>query len=76
MVVTIDKFSTLIEENTFLLGQASLSISYTRRLSILKTLLKDPRKAKTLLKEKAISKKVNLAKNLAKLFLAKKFIHT
>ena len=33
-------------------GQASLSILYTRRLNILKTLLKDLRKAKTLLKGK------------------------
>ena len=50
--VPVDTFATLIEQTTLLLGQASLSISYTRRLNILKTLLKDPRKAKTLLKEK------------------------
>ena len=49
--VPVDTFATLIEQTTLLLGQASLSISYTRRLNIVKTLLKDPRKAKTLLKE-------------------------
>ena len=49
--VPVDTFATLIEQTTLLLGKASLSISYTRRLNILKTLLKDPRKAKTLLKE-------------------------
>ena len=37
---------------TLLLGQASLSILYARRLNILKTLLKNPRNANTLLKEK------------------------
>ena len=37
-----DTFATLIEQNTLLLSQASLSISYARRLSILKTWLKDP----------------------------------
>ena len=45
-------FVTLIEQTTLLLGQASPSISYTRLVYILKTLLKDLRKAKTLLKEK------------------------
>ena len=50
--VPVDTFATLIEQTTLLLGQASLSVSYARRLNILKTLLKDPRKAKTLLKEK------------------------
>ena len=34
------------------MGQSSLSVLYARRLNILKTLLKDPRKVKTLLKEK------------------------
>ena len=42
----------LIEQTTLLLGQASLSVSYARHLNILKTLLKDPPKAKKLLKEK------------------------
>ena len=42
----------MLEQTTLLLGEASLSVSYARRLNILNTLLKDPRKAKTLLKEK------------------------
>ena len=50
--VTVDTFATLIEQTTLLLGQASLSISYARRLNTLKALPKDPCKAKTLLKEK------------------------
>ena len=50
--VLVDTFATLIEQTTLLLGQVSLLISYERRLNILKTLLKDPRKAKTLLQEK------------------------
>ena len=33
------------------MGQASLSVSYTRRLSILKMITKDPRKAKAILIE-------------------------
>ena len=49
--VSVDTFATLIEQTT-LLGQASLPVSYSRRLNILETLLKDPCKAKTLLKEK------------------------
>ena len=52
--VPLDTFATLIEQTTLLLGQASLSISYAHCLNILKILLKDPRKAKTLLKEKTI----------------------
>ena len=52
--VPLDTFATLIEQTTLLLGQASLSISYARCLNILKILLKDPGKAKTLLKEKTI----------------------
>ena len=50
--VPVDTFPTLIEQTTLLLGQASLSVSYARRLNIWKTLLKDPRKTKTFLKEK------------------------
>ena len=50
--VPVATFATLIEQTTLLLGQTSLSISYKRRVNILKTLLKDPRKAKTLLKDK------------------------
>ena len=49
-----DTFPTLIEQTIPLLGQASLSISHARRLNTLKTLLKDPRKAKILLKEKTV----------------------
>ena len=44
--------SSEVIEQTTLLGQASLSITYACPLNILKTLLKDSRKAKTLLKEK------------------------
>ena len=47
-----DTFATLTEQTTLLLGQASLSILYTHCLNILKTLWKDPCKAKALLKEK------------------------
>ena len=52
VVVPVNTFATLIEQTTLLLGQVSLSISNARGLNILKTLLKDPCKAKTLLKEK------------------------
>ena len=51
--VPMDTFATLIKQTTLLLGQASLSILYARRLNILKILMKDPRKAKRLLKGKA-----------------------
>ena len=51
--IPVDVFATLIEQTALLLGQPSLSISHKRRLNVLKTLLKDPRKTKTLLKEKA-----------------------
>ena len=50
--VPVNTFPAFIEQTTLLLGQASLSVSYARRSNILKTLLKDPRKVKTLLKEK------------------------
>ena len=50
--IPVDTFATMIEQTTPLFGQASLSISYARCLNILKTLLKDQRKAETLLKEK------------------------
>ena len=36
----------LIEQTVLLLGQASNSILYSRRLQILKTLIKNPKKAK------------------------------
>ena len=44
--VTVDEFLTLTEKTTLLLGQASLSTTYARRLNILRLLLKDIRKAK------------------------------
>ena len=47
----VDKFVTLVEQVFLLLGQASLSVSYTRRLNILKMITKDPRIAKAMLKE-------------------------
>ena len=50
--VPVDTFAALIEQTTLLLGQASLSVSYARRLNISKILLKNLCKAKTLLKEK------------------------
>ena len=46
-----DKFVTLVEQVILLLGQASLSLSYTCRLNILKMITKDPRKVKAMLKE-------------------------
>ena len=52
--VPVDTFTSLIEQTTLLLGQASLSISYARHLNILKTLVKGPRKAKILLTEKTV----------------------
>ena len=50
--VPADTFATLIEQTTLLLGQASLSVSYTHRLNISKTLLKGPRRTKALLRKK------------------------
>ena len=50
--VPVDTFATLIGQTRLLFAEASLLVSHARRLNILKTLLKDPRKAKTLLKEK------------------------
>ena len=46
-----DKFATLFEEVILSLSQASLLVSYTRRINILKMITKDPRKAKSMLKE-------------------------
>ena len=68
--VPVDTFGTLIEQITLLLGKASLSISYARRLNILKTLLKDPHKAKTLLKEKLTYCKKMKVTYLAKISIA------
>ena len=52
--VPVDTFATMTEQTTLLLGQTWLWILYTPCLNILKTLLKDLPKAKTLLKEKAV----------------------
>ena len=49
--VPVDKFLTVVEHVILLLGQPSLSVSYTRRLNILKMITKDLRKAKAMLKE-------------------------
>ena len=69
--VPVDTFASLIEQTTLLLGQASLSISYARRLNTLKALPKDPCKAKKLLKEKQpYSKKRKVT------YLAKSSFHT
>ena len=51
--VPVEDHIKLIEQTVLLLGQASNSILYSRRLQILKTLTKDPKKAKNILKEKA-----------------------
>ena len=55
----------LIEQNILVLGQASNSISYTRRMGVLKQVIKDPRKVKNLLKVKKDPKRMRscLAKN-------------
>ena len=44
--VPVGKFVTLVEQVILLVGQASVSVSYTRRFNILKMIMKDPRKAK------------------------------
>ena len=49
--VSVDKFVTLVEQAILLLSQASLSVSNICRLNILKMIMEDPRKAKTMLKE-------------------------
>ena len=49
--VPVEKFVALVEQVILLLGQTSLSVSYTRRLNILKLITKDIRKAKAILKE-------------------------
>ena len=69
--VPVDAFATLIEQTTIFLGQASLLVSYARPLNILKTLLKDPCKVKTLLKEKQ-----PYCKKMKVTYLAKNFVHT
>ena len=49
--VPVEKFVTLAEQVILLLRQASLSVSYTSLLNILKIITKDPRKAKAMLKQ-------------------------
>ena len=49
--VSVDKFVTLAEQAILPLSQASLSVSNICRLNILKMIMEDPRKAKTMLKE-------------------------
>ena len=51
--VLVEDHIELIEQTVLLLGQAPNSISYSQRLQILKTLIKDPKKAKNILKEKS-----------------------
>ena len=51
--VPLEGYSKLVEQTISVLGQASNSISYTyTRMDVLKQVVKDPRKAKNLLKEK------------------------
>ena len=53
VVEVLVDFVTLVEKAMLLLGQTSLSVTFGRRLNILKHLLKDlTKKAKTLLREK------------------------
>ena len=64
----MDKLVTLVEQVILLLGQASLSVSYARRLSILKIITKDPGKAKAMLEKKFLEiftlwKKVSISYN-------------
>ena len=49
--VSVDKFLTFVEQVILLLAQGSLFVSYTRRLNILKMIMKNPRNANTMLKE-------------------------
>ena len=51
--VPVENHIKLNEQAVLLLGQASNSTLYSQRLQILKTLIKDPKKAKSILKEKA-----------------------
>ena len=51
--VPVEYHIKLIEQTVLLLGQVLNSILHSRRLQILKTLIKDPEKAKNILKEKA-----------------------
>ena len=53
VLVPVEDHIKLIEQTVLLLGQAWNSILYSRRLQILKSLIKDPKKAKNILKQKA-----------------------
>ena len=64
--IPLEDYSKLIEQNILVLGQASNSISYTRRMGVLKQVIKDPRKVKNLLKVKKDPKRMRSC-------LAKKF---
>ena len=66
--VPVDKFVTLVKQVYLLLGQAFLSVSYTRRLNILKMIMKYPRKAKAMLKENE-----NILKEIENYLFGKKF---
>ena len=49
--ISVDKFVTIVEQVILLLGQVSLSLSYTRPLNILKMITNDLRKAEAVLKK-------------------------
>ena len=66
--VPVDKFVTLAEQVILLLGQASLPVSYTTLLNILKMITKDPRKAEVMLKENE-----NMLRESETHFFGKKF---
>ena len=51
--VPVDLCVTLVHKCVLLLGQASNAISYSRRFNLLSNMLNDPRRAKSVLKEKA-----------------------
>ena len=51
--VPIEEYIKLVEQSVLLLGQASNTVTYGRRLNVSKPLMKDPKNAKPILKEKA-----------------------
>ena len=51
--VPVDEHIKLVGQTMLLLGKASNTKTYGRRLNILKSLMKDPRKTKNMLKERA-----------------------
>ena len=68
ILVPIEDHIKLNEQTVLLLGQASNSILYSRRLQILETLIKDPKKV---LKKKNLKEKAVYFKKTIKVFLAK-----